>query len=63
MTENDGGSGINPDDRRAWKPSMPGVPDPSNTVALLDSIPGAFERAHQGLEEIRSGKGTALEDL
>ena len=32
-------------------------------VTLLDSIPGAFERAKQGLEEIRSGKGIALEDL
>jgi hypothetical protein len=38
-------------------------PDPSSIVALLDSIPGAFDRASQGLREIRSGEGTPLEEL
>jgi hypothetical protein len=56
---------INPNDRRARKPRAPEAaePNPSTITALLDSFPGAFERANQGLEEIRSGKGTALEDL
>jgi hypothetical protein len=38
-------------------------PDPATIVALLDSIPGAFERAKQGLHEIRSGGGIPLEDI
>jgi hypothetical protein len=38
-------------------------PEPATIVALLDSIPGAFERANQGLQEIRSGKGIPLEEL
>ena len=38
-------------------------PAPSSIVALLDSIPGALERANQGLREIRSGKGVPLDDL
>lgn len=38
-------------------------PEPSSIVALLDSIPGAFERANQGLREINSGKGVPLDDL
>lgn len=38
-------------------------PDPSSVVALLDSIPGAFERASEGLREIRSGKGIPVDDL
>ena len=32
-------------------------------VALLDAIPGALERANQGLREINSGIGIALDDL
>jgi hypothetical protein len=32
-------------------------------VDLLDSIPGAFERTQQGLEEARSGRTIALDDL
>jgi hypothetical protein len=38
-------------------------PDPRDVAALLDAIPGAFERAQQGLAEARSGLGTDLEDL
>ena len=32
-------------------------PDAASIVAILDSIPGAFERAREGLREIRAGKG------
>jgi hypothetical protein len=38
-------------------------PDPATVTALLDAIPGAYERAQQGLGEIRSGQGIRLEDL
>ncbi len=38
-------------------------PDARNVTALLDSIPGAFERAELGREEARAGLGTPLEDL
>jgi len=38
-------------------------PEPSTIVELLDSIPGAFERAQQGLAEIRSGKGIPLDEF
>lgn len=38
-------------------------PDPATVTALLDAIPGAYERAQQGLEEIRSGQGIRLEDV
>jgi hypothetical protein len=38
-------------------------PEPATIVALLDSIPGAFERANRGLEDIRAGKGIPLEEL
>ncbi len=38
-------------------------PEPSTIVALLDSIPGAFERANQGLREVRSGKGIPLDEF
>ena len=38
-------------------------PDPANIAALLDSIPGAFERAQKGLREGRAGKGISLADL
>lgn len=65
MAEDGIRSSINPDDRHARKPREldAAQPDASTIVPLLDSIPDAFERANQGLEEIRSGKGTALEDL
>lgn len=38
-------------------------PDVETITALLDSIPGALERAQQGLAEARSGRGIPLEDL
>lgn len=38
-------------------------PEPSSIVALLDSIPGAFERAQQGLREIEEGRGLPLDEF
>jgi hypothetical protein len=38
-------------------------PDAGNVAALLDRIPGAYERAQQGLGEARTGAGIHLEDL
>ena len=38
-------------------------PEPASIVALLDSIPGAFERANQGARQIRAGKGIPLDDF
>ena len=37
--------------------------DPSNVVALLDGISGAFERAQLGLEQARLGQTIALDEL
>ena len=37
--------------------------DARSIVEILDGIPGAFERAKLGIEEIRAGKGIPLEDL
>jgi predicted transcriptional regulator len=38
-------------------------PDPRHVAELLDAIPGAYERAQQGLAEARAGLGTPLEEL
>ncbi len=38
-------------------------PDPRHVAALLDGLPGALERAHQGLEDARAGRTVALDDL
>ena len=38
-------------------------PDARNVTELLDSIPGAFERAEEGRGEARAGAGAPLEDL
>jgi hypothetical protein len=38
-------------------------PDASSTTAILDGIPGAYERAIRGLEEARAGESIALDDL
>jgi hypothetical protein len=38
-------------------------PDPSSIVDLLDAIPGAYERAQQGLGEIQEGQGIPLDEL
>jgi hypothetical protein len=34
-----------------------------HVVELLDGIPGAFERAQLGLEQARSGRTVALDEL
>jgi hypothetical protein len=38
-------------------------PDPRHVAALLDGLPGALERAQQGLEDARAGRTIALDDL
>ncbi len=38
-------------------------PDADTITAVLDAIPGAWERAQVGLAEIRAGQGIPLEDL
>ena len=37
--------------------------DARTVVDLLDSIPGAFDRAELGLKQARAGRGTPLEEL
>jgi hypothetical protein len=37
--------------------------DARHVVELLDGIPGAFERAQLGLEQARSGRTVALDEL
>jgi hypothetical protein len=37
--------------------------DPRNVTALLDGIPGAWERAELGLAEVRAGRGRPLAEL
>ena len=39
------------------------APHPSSIVELLDAIPGAYERAQQGLREARAGQGIPLEEF
>jgi hypothetical protein len=38
-------------------------PDPRSVVELLDSIPGAYERAQLGLDQAHSGKTVTLDEL
>jgi hypothetical protein len=38
-------------------------PDARSIVAILDGIPGAYERAQLGLKRARSGETIALDDL
>jgi predicted transcriptional regulator len=38
-------------------------PDARHLVELLDGIPGAYERAREGLEEARSGRTIPLSEL
>lgn len=38
-------------------------PDPRHVAALLDGLPGAFERAQQGLEDAKAGRTISLDDL
>jgi hypothetical protein len=37
--------------------------DPRNVVDLLDGIPGAFDRAREGLDHARTGQTVAIDDL
>jgi hypothetical protein len=38
-------------------------PDARSILAVLDGIPGAYERAQLGAERARSGETVALDDL
>lgn len=38
-------------------------PDPRQIAALLDGVPGALERARQGLDDARASRTIALNDL
>jgi hypothetical protein len=38
-------------------------PDPRTVTALLDGIPGAFEEAQLGLQQVREGKTVPLDAL
>lgn len=38
-------------------------PDPDNVIALLDAIPGAFDRAQLGLRQAADGDTIPLADL
>lgn len=38
-------------------------PDPRTITDILDRIPGAWEDAQAGTEEIRTGKGIPLDEL
>ena len=38
-------------------------PDPRHVAALLDALPGAWERAKQGLKDAKAGRTVKLDDL
>lgn len=38
-------------------------PDPASVTALLDAIPGAYDRAQQGLADVRAGRVVSLDEL
>lgn len=38
-------------------------PEPRDVAALLDGIPGAWERTAEGIEQARRGQGTPLDRL
>ena len=38
-------------------------PDPATVTALLDSIPGAWDRAQEGFEDVKAGRVTELDEL
>ncbi len=38
-------------------------PDAPNIVALLDGLPGAYERAQKGLRQAQTGDTTPVDDL
>ena len=39
------------------------APNPASVIEILDAIPGAFERAQQGLREATAGQGIPLGDF
>jgi hypothetical protein len=38
-------------------------PNAEHVVALLDAIPGAYERTQEGIAQARRGEGIALDEL
>jgi hypothetical protein len=38
-------------------------PDATHVVGLLDSLPGAYDRTREGIEQARRGEGIPLDDL
>jgi len=38
-------------------------PNPASVVDLLDSIPGALEKARKGVRQVRAGRGIPLDEL
>jgi predicted transcriptional regulator len=38
-------------------------PDPRHVIDLLDGLPGALERANQGLKDAKAGRTVTLADL
>jgi hypothetical protein len=38
-------------------------PDATTISALLDAVPGAYERAQQGLADVRAGRVVSLDEL
>lgn len=38
-------------------------PHPASVVDLLDSIPGALEKAREGVRQVRAGEGIPLDEL
>lgn len=38
-------------------------PEAAHIVALLDSVPGAYERTQEGIEQARRGEGIPLSEL
>jgi hypothetical protein len=38
-------------------------PDAAHIVGLLDSLPGAYERTREGIEQARRGEGVPLDHL
>jgi len=38
-------------------------PDPRHVAALLDALPGAWERTNQGLRDAKAGRTVNLNDL
>lgn len=38
-------------------------PEAAHIVALLDSVPGAYERTQEGIDQARRGEGIPLSEL